>query len=599
MAFIKASPKKSEKVEIMGTSKTFQGDEERALLRSRKKPDAPNLKILEDFVLEHYGRLIPIEWEEDPEIENGFILRVGSEVYDWSLAGRVKQFMDAVDHVSRRQDNYISMLAEEMKDWKPRVRSREVGKVTRLGDGITKLSGLRHCTYNEIVVFDNGIKGLILDIDENEAGCIILGDANSIEAGDLVYRTGRTAAVPVSSKLLGRVLDALGRPIDGGPPIEAHHYFPIENQAPEILDREPVMRPLETGILAIDSMIPIGRGQRELIIGDRQTGKTQIALDTIVNQKGKDVICIYVGIGQKNASMAHLVNELKQRGAMDYTIILSAPAADTIAKQYLAPYSGTAMAEYFMHQGKDVLIIYDDLSKHAVAYRSISLLLDRFPGREAYPGDVFYLHSRLLERSAQLSDKKGGGSLTALPIVETQNGDISAYIPTNIISITDGQIFLETELFFSGQRPAINLGLSVSRVGGAAQTKAMKQVAKSLRLNLAQYREMKIFTQFSSDLDSLTKKQLMAGERLTEMLKQRAYQPQSLMEQVIRLVIGSDPLIYRVETDKVHRFLEELVPFVKNRLPDLVQRVNREGTLAVEDEKRIVDVANDFLKGWS
>jgi F-type H+-transporting ATPase subunit alpha len=599
MAFIKASPKKSEKVEIMGTSKTFQGDEERALLRSRKKPDAPNLKILEDFVLEHYGRPIPIEWEEDPEIENGFILRVGSEVYDWSLAGRVKQFMDAVDHVSRRQDNYISMLAEEMKDWKPRVRSREVGKVTRLGDGITKLSGLRHCTYNEIVVFDNGIKGLILDIDENEAGCIILGDANSIEAGDLVYRTGRTAAVPVSSKLLGRVLDALGRPIDGGPPIEAHHYFPIENQAPEILDREPVMRPLETGILAIDSMIPIGRGQRELIIGDRQTGKTQIALDTIVNQKGKDVICIYVGIGQKNASMAHLVNELKQRGAMDYTIILSAPAADTIAKQYLAPYSGTAMAEYFMHQGKDVLIIYDDLSKHAVAYRSISLLLDRFPGREAYPGDVFYLHSRLLERSAQLSDKKGGGSLTALPIVETQNGDISAYIPTNIISITDGQIFLETELFFSGQRPAINLGLSVSRVGGAAQTKAMKQVAKSLRLNLAQYREMKIFTQFSSDLDSLTKKQLMAGERLTEMLKQRAYQPQSLMEQVIRLVIGSDPLIYRVETDKVHRFLEELVPFVKNRLPDLVQRVNREGTLAVEDEKRIVDVANDFLKGWS
>lgn len=583
----------------MGTSKTFQGDEERALLRSRKKPDAPNLKILEDFVLEHYGRPIPIEWEEDPEIENGFILRVGSEVYDWSLAGRVKQFMDAVDHVSRRQDNYICMLAEEMKDWKPRVRSREVGKVTRLGDGIAKLSGLRHCTYNEIVVFDNGIKGLILDIDENEAGCIILGDANSIEAGDLVYRTGRTAAVPVSSKLLGRVLDALGRPIDGGPPIEAHHYFPIENQAPEILDREPVMRPLETGILAIDSMIPIGRGQRELIIGDRQTGKTQIALDTIVNQKGKDVICIYVGIGQKNASMAHLVNELKQRGAMDYTIILSAPAADTIAKQYLAPYSGTAMAEYFMHQGKDVLIIYDDLSKHAVAYRSISLLLDRFPGREAYPGDVFYLHSRLLERSAQLSDKKGGGSLTALPIVETQNGDISAYIPTNIISITDGQIFLETELFFSGQRPAINLGLSVSRVGGAAQTKAMKQVAKSLRLNLAQYREMKIFTQFSSDLDSLTKKQLMAGERLTEMLKQRAYQPQSLMEQVIRLVIGSDPLIYRVETDKVHRFLEELVPFVKNRLPDLVQRVNREGTLAVEDEKRIVDVANDFLKGWS
>lgn len=583
----------------MGTSKTFQGDEERALLRSRKKPDAPNLKILEDFVLEHYGRPIPIEWEEDPEIENGFILRVGSEVYDWSLAGRVKQFMDAVDHVSRRQDNYICMLAEEMKDWKPRVRSREVGKVTRLGDGIAKLSGLRHCTYNEIVVFDNGIKGLILDIDENEAGCIILGDANSIEAGDLVYRTGRTAAVPVSSKLLGRVLDALGRPIDGGPPIEAHHYFPIENQAPEILDREPVMRPLETGILAIDSMIPIGRGQRELIIGDRQTGKTQIALDTIVNQKGKDVICIYVGIGQKNASMAHLVNELKQRGAMDYTIILSAPAADTIAKQYLAPYSGTAMAEYFMHQGKDVLIIYDDLSKHAVAYRSISLLLDRFPGREAYPGDVFYLHSRLLERSAQLSDKKGGGSLTALPIVETQNGDISAYIPTNIISITDGQIFLETELFFSGQRPAINLGLSVSRVGGAAQTKAMKQVAKSLRLNLAQYREMKIFTQFSSDLDSLTKKQLMAGERLTEMLKQRAYQPQSLMEQVIRLVIGSDPLIYRVETDKVHRFLEELVPFVKNRLPDLVQRVNREGTLAVEDEKRIVDVADDFLKGWS
>ncbi|MBS5484016.1 MAG: F0F1 ATP synthase subunit alpha, partial [Eubacterium sp.] len=393
---------------------------------------------------------------------------------------------------------------------------KETGTVIWVGDGIATIYGIEHAMYGEIVVFDNGVKGMVQDIRQNEIGCILFGRDTGIKEGTKVVRTKKKAGVPAGKGFIGRVVNALGEPIDGKGNIEEEAYMPVENEAPGIVERKSVDTPMETGILSIDSMFPIGRGQRELIIGDRQTGKTSIATDTIINQKGKDVICIYVAIGQKASTVAKIVSTLETHGAMDYSIVMSSTASDAASLQYIAPYAGTAMAEYFMHQGKDVLIVYDDLSKHAVAYRAISLLLERSPGREAYPGDVFYLHSRLLERSSKLSDELGGGSITALPIIETQAGDVSAYIPTNVISITDGQIFLESNLFFSGMRPAVNVGLSVSRVGGAAQTKAMKKAAGSVRIDLAQYREMEVFTQFSSDLDETTKKQLNHGKALME-----------------------------------------------------------------------------------
>ena len=421
-------------------------------------------------------------------------------------------------------EEIISILKSEIENYDMVSKDQEVGKVIWVGDGIATVYGIEHAMYGEIVIFENGIRGMVQDIRRDQVGCIILGKDTEIKEGTKVTRTKKKAGVPVGDAYIGRIINALGAPIDGKGEIPADDYRAIEQEAPGIVDRQSVNQPMETGILAIDSMFPIGRGQRELIIGDRQTGKTSIAVDTILNQKGKDVICIYVAIGQKASTVAKLVNTLTKNGAMDYSIVLSSTASESASLQYIAPYAGTALAEYFMYKGKDVLIIYDDLSKHAVAYRALSLLLERSPGREAYPGDVFYLHSRLLERSSKLSDALGGGSITALPIIETQAGDVSAYIPTNVISITDGQIFLESDLFNSGMRPAVNVGLSVSRVGGAAQTKAMKKAAGTIRIDLAQYREMEVFTQFSSDLDEATKEQLQYGKGLMELLKHYLFQ---------------------------------------------------------------------------
>ena len=415
---------------------------------------------------------------------------------------------------SINSEEIISILKTEIENYDTVCKDQEVGTVIWVGDGIATVYGIEHAMYGEIVIFENGVKGMVQDIKRDQVGCIIFGKDTEIKEGTKVTRTKKKAGIPVGDAFLGRIVNALGAPIDGKGEIKADDYRAIEQEAPGIVDRQSVNQPMETGILAIDSMLPIGRGQRELIIGDRQTGKTSIAIDTILNQKGKDVICIYVAIGQKASTVAKLVNTLKKHGAMDYSIVLSSTASESASLQYIAPYAGTALAEYFMYKGKDVLIVYDDLSKHAVAYRALSLLLERSPGREAYPGDVFYLHSRLLERSSKLSDELGGGSITALPIIETQDGDVSAYIPTNVISITDGQIFLESDLFFSGMRPAINVGISVSRVGGAAQTKAMKKAAGTIRIDLAQYREMEVFTQFSSDLDDTTKEQLQYGKDL-------------------------------------------------------------------------------------
>ena len=448
-------------------------------------------------------------------------------------------------------EEIISILKSEIENFDSEATDKETGTVIWVGDGIATVYGIEHAMYGEIVVFDNGVKGMVQDIKRTEIGCILFGKDTGIREGTRVVRTGKKAGIPVGDAFVGRIIDALGAPIDGQGEIESTEYRPIEQDAPGIVDRKSVSEPMETGILAIDSMFPIGRGQRELIIGDRQTGKTAIAIDTILNQKGKDVICIYVAIGQKASTVAKIVNTLKKHDAMDYSIVVSSTASDPASLQYIAPYAGTAMAEYFMHKGKDVLIVYDDLSKHAVAYRAISLLLERSPGREAYPGDVFYLHSRLLERSSHLSDKLGGGSITALPIIETQAGDVSAYIPTNVISITDGQIFLESNLFNAGMRPAVNVGLSVSRVGGAAQTKAMKKASGSIRIDLAQYREMEVFTQFASDLDDATKAQLQHGKALMELLKQPLSHPLSMHEQVLTLCMATDGVFDKIPTRQV------------------------------------------------
>ena len=448
--------------------------------------------------------------------------------------------------------------------------------------------------YGEIVIFETGVKGMVQDIRRNEIGVILLGKDTGIKEGTKVKRTGKRAGIPVGESYLGRVVDALGAPIDGKGDIPSDEYRPIEQEAPGIIERKSVSVPLETGILAIDSMFPIGRGQRELIIGDRQTGKTSIATDTIINQKGKNVICIYVAIGQKASTIAKIVSTLTKNDAMDYSIVVSATASDSAPLQYIAPYSGTALAEYFMYQGKDVLIVYDDLSKHAVAYRALSLLLERSPGREAYPGDVFYLHSRLLERSSRLSDELGGGSITALPIIETQAGDVSAYIPTNVISITDGQIFLESDLFFAGMRPAVNVGLSVSRVGGAAQTKAMKKVAGSIRIDLAQYREMEVFTQFSSDLDAATKEQLQYGKGLMELLKQPLCQPLSLHEQVITLCVATHKVFLDIEISKIKTFQKDLLNFFQIEHAEIVNEIEEKKVLSDELIDRIVELAKEF-----
>ena len=491
-------------------------------------------------------------------------------------------------------EEIISILKSEIENYDMVSKDQEVGKVIWVGDGIATVYGIEHAMYGEIVIFENGIRGMVQDIRRDQVGCIILGKDTEIKEGTKVTRTKKKAGVPVGDAYIGRIINALGAPIDGKGDIPADDYRAIEQDAPGIVDRQSVNQPMETGILAIDSMFPIGRGQRELIIGDRQTGKTSIAVDTILNQKGKDVICIYVAIGQKASTVAKLVNTLTKNGAMDYSIVLSSTASESASLQYIAPYAGTALAEYFMYKGKDVLIIYDDLSKHAVAYRALSLLLERSPGREAYPGDVFYLHSRLLERSSKLSDALGGGSITALPIIETQAGDVSAYIPTNVISITDGQIFLESDLFNSGMRPAVNVGLSVSRVGGAAQTKAMKKAAGTIRIDLAQYREMEVFTQFSSDLDEATKEQLQYGKGLMELLKQPLCHPMSLADQVITLVTANNRLLLDVENKQTKDFQLRLLDFFHAEHKDIVDELNNNKVLNEELIEKIVAAVKEF-----
>ena len=497
---------------------------------------------------------------------------------------------------SINSDEIISILKSEIENFDEISKDSEVGTVVTVGDGIATIYGIDHAMYGEIVTFENGLKGMVQDIQKDEIGCILFGSDTGIKEGTKVARTKKKAGIPVGDKFIGRVINALGAPIDGAGEIEADDYRPIENEAPGIIDRKSVSVPMETGILSIDSMFPIGRGQRELIIGDRQTGKTSIATDTILNQNGNGVICIYVAIGQKASTISKVVNTFKTSGAMDHTIVLASTASDCAPLQYIAPYAGTALAEYFMYKGKDVLIVYDDLSKHAVAYRALSLLLGRSPGREAYPGDVFYLHSRLLERSSRLSEEKGGGSITALPIIDTQAGDVSAYIPTNVISITDGQIFLESSLFFSGMRPAVNVGLSVSRVGGDAQTKAMKKAAGSLRIDLAQYREMEVFTQFSSDLDDATKEQLEYGGGLMELLKQPLGKPMSLAEKVITLCAARHKVMLGIPTAKVKGFQMDMLSYFASAHPEIAREIEETKDLSKELSQKIVEIAEEFKK---
>ena len=575
--------------------------ESTAVLTYVEAPSDEQLAGIKSFIAKEFNSTdIKLELEQDTSLKSGFVLKVGSKEYDWSEKARIDQLKNSIAKAvsagknTASEEGILSILEADIRDFELAVKDKEIGVVNWVGDGIANVDGIDHAFYGEIVVFDSGVKGMVQDVRRDEVGVILFGSDVTVKEGSKVARTGKMAGVPVGEGFLGRIVDALGSPIDDKGDIQADGYRPVECEAPGITERKSVSVPMETGLLSIDSMFPIGRGQRELIIGDRQTGKTAIATDTIINQKGKGVICIYVAIGQKSSTIAKLVNTLKTAGAMDYTTIVSATAADPAPLQYIAPYAGTAMAEYFMHNGKDVLIIYDDLSKHAVAYRAISLLLERSPGREAYPGDVFYLHSRLLERSSRLSPEAGGGSITALPIIETQAGDLSAYIPTNVISITDGQIFLESELFFSGQRPAVNVGLSVSRVGGAAQTKAMKKAAGSIRIDLAQYREMEVFTQFSSDLDEGTMKQLQHGRALMELLKQPMSHPLSMAEQVIILVSANAHIFSDVELSKIKGFRADMLEFFHNQHSDIVNTIESTKDLTEETKEAIITAAGEF-----
>ncbi|MDD7281232.1 F0F1 ATP synthase subunit alpha [Floccifex sp.] len=569
----------------------------KAILYSAQKPTEAQKQEILDFLEKKYDCEVLLKYECDEKLVNGFRISIGDDFYDWSVETRLQQLQNQwMKSLKKSNNQIIPLLQDSLENWTPTVMANQVGHVLSVGDGIATVSGLQKAEYGEILIFTNGIRGMVQDLRKNEIGCILFGDDREISEGSIVKRTGKMAGIPVGEGFIGRVVDALGNPIDDLPEIEAEDYYPIERQAPSIIERQSVNKPMETGLLAIDSMFPIGRGQRELIIGDRQTGKTAVALDTIVNQKGKDVICVYVAIGQKASSVAQLCQNLRQRGAMDYTIVVCATASDSAPLQYIAPYAGTSLAEFFMHKGKDVLIVYDDLSKHAIAYRTLSLLLERSPGREAYPGDVFYLHSRLLERSAHLSDELGGGSLTALPIVETQAGDVSAYIPTNIISITDGQIFLESNLFFSGQRPAVNVGLSVSRVGGDAQIKAMKQAVGSLRLELAQYREMEVFTQFSSDLDDSTREQLRYGQGLMRLLRQPQFSPLTQAQQIYVLVAGLNRLFVNIPLNKIDKVKQELVEYIDNVASEISVEINHTKVLSDENRERILLLSKEFMK---
>ena len=574
---------------------------ERAILKYVTEPTEEQLEGIREFVKKESGSdEIELVCEKEESLGGGFVLSIGNKEYDWSTEGRIKQLTEKIlgdnreGKHSQTLEGIISILQSEIEDFDLEAKDKEVGTVKSVGDGIVNIDGIDHAMYGEIVIFDNGIKGMVQDIKRDEIGCILFGSDSEIREGSRVMRTGRKAGIPVGDQFLGRVINALGAPVDGEGDIPSSDYRPIENEAPGIVDRKSVSVPLETGILSIDSMFPIGRGQRELIIGDRQTGKTSIAIDAILNQKGKDVKCIYVAIGQKASTVAKIVHTLKAHDAMEYTTVVVSTASDPAPLQYMAPYSGTALAEYFMYQGKDVLIVYDDLSKHAVAYRALSLLLERSPGREAYPGDVFYLHSRLLERSSRLNEKAGGGSITALPIIETQAGDVSAYIPTNVISITDGQIFLESDLFFSGMRPAVNVGLSVSRVGGAAQTKAMKKAAGSIRIDLAQYREMEVFTQFSSDLDPATVEQLKYGKGLMELLKQPLCKPFSMPQQVIMLCAATGKVMIDVPVEKIREFRTGMLDYFAKSQPVIVRELETTGQLSDSLRDQIVKAAEEY-----
>ena len=569
-----------------------------AVIYSAAEPSESQKARFGQFLKKKYNADIPLKWEKSDAFPGGFRLEVGSDIYDWSVGGRFRQLRDTLVKVPTNNGNIIPLLKESIETWTPEAMAEQVGEVITVGDGIATVAGLPHATFGEILLFADGVRGMVQDIRRDTIGCVLFSSDESVTQGSSVKRTGKTAGTPVGEGFLGRVVDSLGSPVDGLGDITASGYMPVEAQAPPIIDRQPVDTPLETGIFSIDSMFPIGRGQRELIIGDRQTGKTAIAVDAIINQKGKDCICIYVAIGQKTSSVVQIQQTLKKHDALDYSIIVTASASDPAPLQYIAPYAGCAMGEYFMHKGKDVLIVYDDLSKHAVAYRALSLLLDRSPGREAYPGDVFYLHSRLLERAARLSDEIGGGSITALPIVETQAGDVSAYIPTNIISITDGQIFLESDLFFSGQRPAVNVGLSVSRVGGDAQTKAMKKAAGTLRIDLAQYREMEVFTQFASDLDDQTRSQLEYGQGLMRMLRQKQYKPKSQHEQVITLVMALAHTMQGIPAPEVPKFIDSLIEMFESDHRDICDRIDQTGKLDDDLKKEIIDISAKYKEKY-
>ena len=567
-----------------------------ARLLSACPPDAAQKAKLEDVLAKRYGRPVALSWQEDKTASGGFRIEIGSEVIDWTAEGRLGQLKERLAALKTGGQSVIPLIRDTVRDWVPEISAREVGSVLSVADGIAYVDGLENAAYGEILLFEGGIRGMVQELRGHRIGCILFGRVEEVSEGSAVYRTGRTAGIGVSDAMIGRVVDALGAPIDDAGDIPVDAYRMIESPAPGIIDRQPVNTPMQTGILSIDSMFPIGRGQRELIIGDRQTGKTSIAIDTILNQKGKDMICIYVAIGQKASSVAQIAEMLRKHDAMAYTIIVCASAGESASMQYIAPYAGASIGEYFMNKGKDVLIVYDDLSKHAIAYRALSLLLGRSPGREAYPGDVFYLHSRLLERAARLSDARGGGSMTALPIVETQAGDVSAYIPTNIISITDGQIFLESSLFFSGHRPAVNVGLSVSRVGGAAQTKAMKKAVGTLRLDLAQYREMEVFTQFSSDLDEDTKNQLAYGQSLMYILRQGRCSPLSQAQQIVTLVTAMARIYQQVPVSQVCPLRDYILGEFAAGRPQLMQELEQGAALTDEVRQQIVDFAKTALE---
>ncbi|MBO4870000.1 MAG: F0F1 ATP synthase subunit alpha [Clostridia bacterium] len=561
-------------------------------------PSAEQLSGIRDFISRKYGSdEISFVIKKDPSVKGGFKIFVGDDNYDWSTLGRIRQLRKSFQSLPKEDDhdNIISLLREDISSFTLDTGFQRVGLVESVGSGIAVIQGLSDVEYGEIVLFECGIKGMVQDILANgRSGIVLFGDESDITEGMRVLRTRRTAGIPISPRILGRMIDPLGKPLDGKGEIGAKEYFPVERQAPGIIDRKPVSVPLETGILTIDSMFPIGRGQRELIIGDRQTGKTTLAVDTILNQRGKNVICVYVAIGQRASSVARVMSDLQKNGAMDYTVVVCSTASDPASMQYLAPYAGCAVAEYFMYRGRDTLIIYDDLSRHAVAYRTLSLLLERAPGREAYPGDVFYLHSRLLERSARLSDKRGGGSMTALPIVETQAGDVSAYIPTNIISITDGQIFLESDLFFAGQRPAVNVGLSVSRVGGAAQTDVMKRSVGTVRLDLAQYREMKVFSQFGGELDETTARKLRHGEALMQLLRQGKHDPMVLHSQIITLLCADAGYFTDIPTDKIKTAQKRLIEYFEREHSNICVKIDHYKKYSAELAGEVVAAAKEF-----